>query len=256
MMLFDSHAHYNDPAYDADRDEILSAMKDGGVGYIINSGCRVDSAKDSIALCEKYDFFYSSIGIHPCHAHESTQKDLDDIRALAAHPKVKAIGEIGLDYYWDEPDREIQKKWFRRQMEIAMVFDLPFIIHDRDAHEDCINILSEFDIKKTGGVMHCFSGSAEMARRIVSMGMMIALGGTVTFKNAAKTVNVAKEIPIEHIIIETDSPYLTPEPFRGKRNTPGYVKFVAQKIAEIKCVDVDTVAKITCENTKRLYKID
>ena len=255
-MLFDSHAHLDDNKYSADRSEVIAALLEQGTAFVMNVASDIPSSYQCIKLAEKYPFIYASVGVHPSETGDMCENDMEILKKLLRHERVKAIGEIGLDYYYPEPAREIQKKWFRRQMEIAMEFDLPFIIHDRDAHEDCINILSEFDIKKTGGVMHCFSGSAEMARRIVSMGMMIALGGTVTFKNAAKTVNVAKEIPIEHIIIETDSPYLTPEPFRGKRNTPGYVKFVAQKIAEIKCVDVDTVAKITCENTKRLYKID
>ncbi len=255
-MLFDSHAHLDDDKYSEDRDEVIAALENQGTSLVMNVASDMVTSHQSIELAEKYPFIYASVGVHPCSTGEMTDNDIEVLKELSKHEKVKAIGEIGLDYYWDEPDRETQKKWFRRQMQLAMELDMPFIIHDRDAHEDCLNILKEFDIKKTGGVMHCFSGSAEMARQVVSMGMMIALGGALTFKNAAKTVKVAQEIPLEHIIIETDSPYLTPEPFRGKRNTPGYVKFVAQKIAELKGVDVDTVAKITVENTKRLYRID
>lgn len=255
-MLFDSHAHLDDDKYSPDRPEVIAALCGQGTDYVMNVASDMMSSHRCIELAEAYPFIYASVGVHPGETAEMSEENIEILKQLSKHEKVKAIGEIGLDYYYPEPDREIQKKWFRRQMQLAMELDLPFIIHDRDAHEDCINILKEFDIKKTGGVMHCFSGSAEMARRIVSMGLMVALGGTVTFKNAAKTVKVAQEIPLEHIIIETDSPYLTPEPFRGKRNTPGYVKFVAQKIAEIKGIDVDMVAKITCENAKRLYRID
>ena len=231
-MLFDSHAHLDDDKYSEDRDDVIKSLASQGTTFVMNVASDMITSHQSIELAEKYSFIYASVGVHPGGTGEMTDDDIKILKELSKHEKVKAIGEIGLDYYWDEPDREIQKKWFRRQMQLAMEIDMPFIIHDRDAHEDCLNILKEFDIKKTGGVMHCFSGSAEMARQIVAMGMMIALGGTVTFKNAAKTVKVAQEIPLEHIIIETDSPYLTPEPFRGKRNTPGYVKFVAQKIAE------------------------
>ena len=255
-MLFDSHAHLDDDKYNYDRPEVIAALRNQGTDYVMNVASDMMSSYRCIELAEAYPFIYASVGVHPGETAGMSEKNIEILKQLSKHKKVKAIGEIGLDYYYPEPDREIQKKWFRRQMHLAMELDLPFIIHDRDAHEDCINILNEFDIKRTGGVMHCFSGSAEMARRIVSMGLMVALGGTVTFKNAAKTVKVAQEIPLEHIIIETDSPYLTPEPFRGKRNTPGYVKFVAQKIAEIKGIDVDTVAKVTCENAKRLYRID
>lgn len=255
-MFFDSHAHLDDDKYSDDREEIISLLESQGTSLVMNVASDMVTSHQSIELAEKYPFIYASVGVHPCSTGEMTEADIEILKELSKHEKVKAIGEIGLDYYWDNPDREIQKKWFRSQMQLAMELDMPFIIHDRDAHEDCINILKEFNIKKTGGVMHCFSGSAEMARQIISMGMMIALGGAITFKNAAKTVKVAQEIPLEHIIIETDSPYITPEPFRGKRNTPGYVKFVAQKIAEIKGIDVDAVAKITMSNTKRLYRID
>lgn len=255
-MFFDSHAHLDDDKYSDDREEVISLLESQGTSLVMNVASDMVTSHQSIELAEKYPFIYASVGVHPCSTGEMTEADIETLKELSKHEKVKAIGEIGLDYYWDNPDREIQKKWFRSQMQLAMELDMPFIIHDRDAHEDCINILKEFNIKKTGGVMHCFSGSAEMARQIISMGMMIALGGAITFKNAAKTVKVAQEIPLEHIIIETDSPYITPEPFRGKRNTPGYVKFVAQKIAEIKGIDVDAVAKITMSNTKRLYRID
>lgn len=255
-MFFDSHAHLDDDKYIDDRGEVINLLESQGTSFVMNVASDMITSQQSIELAEKYPFIYASVGVHPCSTGEMTEADIEILKELSKHEKVKAIGEIGLDYYWDDPDREIQKKWFRRQMQLAMELDMPFIIHDRDAHEDCINILKEFNIKKTGGVMHCFSGSAEMARQIVSMGMMIALGGAITFKNAAKTVKVAQEIPLEHIIIETDSPYLTPEPFRGKRNTPGYVKFVAQKIAELKDMDVDTVAKITMSNAKRLYRIN
>ncbi|MBR1969836.1 MAG: TatD family hydrolase [Clostridia bacterium] len=255
MMLFDSHAHYNDPAYDADRDVILSAMKDGGVGYIINSGCSVASAKDSIALCEKYDFFYSSIGIHPCHAHESTQKDLDDIRALASHPKVKAIGEIGLDYYYEKTHKEVQKQFFADQIELARSLKLPFVIHCRDACGDCLDILRA-NYKGEGALMHCFSESRETAKILLDMGFLFSIGGTVTFKNNVRTVSAVEYIPLENLVLETDAPYLTPTPYRGKRNNSVYMRYVAEKIAEIKGLETEEVIEKTTENAKRFYRID
>ena len=255
MMLFDAHAHYNDSAYEADRDEILREMKEGGVGYIINSGCSVDWAKESIALCDKYDFIYSSIGIHPCHAHEVTQKDLDDIRALASHPKVKAIGESGLDYDYEKTYKEVQKQLFADQIELARSLRLPFVIHCRDACGDCLDILRA-NYKGEGALMHCFSESRETAKILLDMGFLFSIGGTVTFKNNVKTVSAVEYIPLENIVLETDAPYLTPTPYRGKRNNSVYMRYVAEKIAEIKGLDTEEVIEKTTKNAKEFYSID
>ncbi len=255
MMLFDAHAHYNDSAYDTDRDKILREMKDGGVGYIVNSGCSVDWAKESIALSDKYDFIYSSIGIHPCHAHETTQKDLDYIRALASHPKVKAIGEIGLDYYYEKTYKEVQKQLFAYQIELARSLKLPFVIHCRDACGDCLDILRA-NYKGEGALMHCFSESRETAKILLDMGFLFSIGGTVTFKNNVKTVSAVEYIPIENIVLETDAPYLTPTPYRGKRNNSVYMRYVAEKIAEIKGLETEEVIEKTTANAKKFYSID
>ncbi len=254
-MYFDSHAHLDDAKYDTDRESVIEEMKTGGVSLCMNIGADMESSKRSIELAEKYPFIYAAVGVHPHDTDGMTEKDIDRLREMSKHPKVKAIGEIGLDYYYDNSLRENQKKWFIRQMELSQETGLPFIIHDRDAHGDCMEILKKFDIKKTGGIMHCFSGSPEMAKELIKLGMVIAVGGTLTFKNAVKAVETVKEIPIEHILIETDSPYLAPVPHRGKRNTPAYVGLVAEKIAEIKGITAEEVARITKENAMRVLKI-
>ncbi len=254
-MYFDSHAHLDDEKYDGDRDAVMTEIIENGVSLVMNIGADITSSCRSVKLAEKYPFIYAAVGVHPHDTDDMTESDIDKLAALAAHPKVKAIGEIGLDYYYDNSKRENQRKWFTRQMELSADLDMPFIIHNRDAHGDCLEILRKFDIKKTGGVTHCFSGSPEMAKELVKMGMVIAVGGSLTFKNAVKTVETVRQIPIEHILIETDSPYLTPVPFRGKRNTPAYVGRVAEKIAEIKGMKVEEIARITKENAIRVFRI-
>ncbi len=254
-MYFDSHAHLDDEKYDGDREAVIEEMTENGVSFCMNIGADMDSSKRSIGLAEKYPFIYAAVGVHPHDTDNMTEDDINVLREMAKHPKVKAIGEIGLDYYYDNSLRENQKKWFIRQMELSQETGLPFIIHDRDAHGDCLEILKKFDIKKTGGVMHCFSGSCEMAKELVRLGMVIAVGGTLTFKNAVKAVETVKEIPLEHILIETDSPYLAPVPHRGKRNTPAYVGLVAEKIAEIKGITTAEAARVTKENAMRVFRI-
>lgn len=254
-MFFDTHAHLDDDKFAEDADEVIKSLGDAGVGMYTNIGSDVASSEKSIELAEKYPFVYAAVGIHPEFAAETTENDIDKIARLAVHPKAVAIGEIGLDYYYGAEEKEEQKKWFERQLSLAADLNMPFVIHDRDAHKDCMDILKKYDVRRIGGIMHCFSGSAELAKEVVKLGMVIALGGSLTFKNNVKTVKVAAEIPLEHIVLETDSPYLAPVPNRGKRNTPAYVKFVAEKIAEIKNIPLSDVERITTENAKRVYRI-
>ena len=253
-MLFDTHAHMNDPAYDTDREAVLLSLCDAGVEKVMNVGCCLDSSKDCIAMAEKYPFVYASVGSHPDSASEVDETVLEQYRQMAKHPKVKAIGEIGLDYYYEDIPREIQQKAFRMQMELAKEVDLPVIIHERDAHDDGMRIVKEF--KGITGVFHCYSGSAEMARQLVNMGWYIGFTGVLTFKNARKAVETARQIPLERIVLETDCPFMAPEPFRGKRNSPAYLYRMAERLAELRNISVEEVIEVTTANAKRLYRIE
>ncbi len=254
-MLFDSHCHVDDDKFNEDREDLLSTLPKQGIDYIMNIGADMESSRKAVVLAKKYPYIYASVGVHPSETTNLSEKDMDELALLATEPKVKAIGEIGLDYHYPDTNKEMQHKWFNRQMELAMDLGMPFIIHDRESHFDCMEILKRFDTKKTGGVMHCFSGSVEMAREVIKMGMHISFAGPITYKNAEKAVKVAMEIPIEHILIETDSPYLAPTPKRGERNNPAYVRFVAEKLAEIKNMPFEKVCEITKENAKNLFGI-
>lgn len=254
-MLFDSHAHYNDERFNNDRDEILSSMSENNVGLILNSCSSLDEIDDIFAICKKYPFVYASVGIHPHEAENVTEKDMDSLIEYSKQPFVKAIGEIGLDYYYDFSPRETQQKWFARQVDIARELNMPVVIHDRDAHKDTMDILRTHNIKEIGGVFHCYAGSVEMAREILDWGMYIAFGGTLTFKKSVRPVEVAKYVPLDRIVIETDSPYLTPEPNRGKRNSSLYIHYVAKKLAEIKGLSVDEIEQATFENAKKCFNI-
>ncbi|MBQ3119166.1 MAG: TatD family hydrolase [Clostridia bacterium] len=252
-MFFDTHTHLDDEKFDTDRDELIASFKGEGLALAVNIGANIKTSKNSIALAEKYDFIYASVGVHPNDVAGMTESDLVKLEEWAKHPRVVAIGEIGLDYHYDEPDPEIQKVWFERQLLLAKKLNMPYVVHDRDAHADVLEI-----IKKAGyfnGVMHCFSGSAEMARQVTDLGMYVSIAGQVTFKNAPKVQAVALCVPLDKLLIETDSPYLTPEPFRGKRNNSSYVKYTAQKIAELRGMEVAEIAKITMENGRRFYNI-
>ena len=252
-MLFDTHAHMNDPVFDQDREQVLLSLKDKGVALMMNVGCCLDSSRDCIAMAEKYPFVYASVGSHPDSAAEINDAVLEEYRKMAQHPKVKAIGEIGLDYYYEDIPRDIQQKAFRMQMALAKELDMPVIIHERDAHDDGMRIVKEF--KGVSGVFHCYSGSAEMARQLVNMGWYIGFTGVLTFKNARKAVETATSIPLDRIVLETDCPFMAPEPFRGKRNDPGYLYRMAEKLAELRGLSVEEVHAITTENAKRLYRI-
>ena len=255
MMLFDSHAHYNSEQFSEDLDEVLGKMKENGVGYIMNACSDISEFDDIKNLIEKYDFLYGAAGVHPHEVGNMTEADLEKIAEFSKHPKIKAIGEIGLDYYYDNSPRDAQKYWFARQLDLAVDLNLPIIIHDRDAHKDTMDILKDHNAKVVGGAFHCYTGSVEMAKEVLDMGLYIAFGGSITFKNAQKPIEVAKYVPIESIIIETDCPYLTPVPFRGKRNSSLYVHLVAEKIAEVKGMEVSEVIKHTTENAKKCFRI-
>ena len=252
-MLFDTHAHMNDPAFDADREEMILGLKDKGTELVMNVGCCLSSSKDCIALAEKYPFVYAAVGTHPDAADEVDDAVLEAYRQMAQHPKVMAIGEIGLDYYYETIPREIQQKAFRMQMELARELKMPVIVHERNAHDDGMRIVKEF--KDVTGVFHCYSGSAEMARQLVDMGWYIGFTGVLTFKNARKAVETAERIPLDRIVLETDCPFMAPEPFRGKRNDPGYLYRMAERLAEIRGITVEEVHRITTENGKRLYRM-
>ncbi len=254
-MLFDTHTHYNDPRFDEDRDAVLSSMQENNVGYILNAGCSVKSSGDSIALAEKYGFIYSSAGVHPIYTEGIGADDYDTVRKLSAHSKVKAIGEIGLDYFRKPDDREIQKEAFDTQIDIAREVNLPFIIHCRDACKDVLDIIKAKGVGENA-LWHCFSESVETARIILNMGLTIAVGGTVTFKNNVRTVEAVRYIPLENLVIETDCPYLSPTPHRGERNSSLNIHLVAQKIAEIKGVSFEEVEEITTANAKKFFNIE
>jgi TatD DNase family protein len=255
MMVFDTHAHMNDRAFDMDRDAVMASLPGNGVGLLMNAGCSLESTKECIALAEKYDFAYASAGSHPDSADEVCDAVLEEYRKLCKlHPKVKAIGEIGLDYHYEDIPRELQKKAFIAQMELAKELDLPVIVHEREAHQDGLEIVKQFPTVK--GVFHCYSGSAEMARQLVDLGWYIGFTGVLTFRNAKKAIEAAQAIPLERIVVETDCPYMSPEPFRGKRNDPSRVVYVADKLAEIRGISAEEARAITFENGKRLYRID
>lgn len=252
-MIFDTHAHYDDEAFDDDRDEVLKGLADRGVGLVMNACAGIDDLKTGAALAEKYDFIYLSAGVHPENVSEMSERSIELLKKAAENSRVRAVGEIGLDYHYDDISKDLQKKWFSRQVELAQELNLPVMIHDREAHKDTLDILHA--LKNEGGVFHCFSGSCEMAREVLDMDMYIAIGGSVTFKNAKMPKEVAAYIPLEKMVIETDSPYLAPTPFRGKRNCSAYLKYVAEMIAQLRGITPEEVERATYENGKRLFNI-
>ena len=252
LGIFDVHAHYDDEKFDADREEVLSSMAEKNVICIVNAGTDIETSRKTLNYCERYDFMYGAVGIHPECADNLPQDYLKEIENMAMHEKAVAIGEIGLDYYWDGVPRDIQKKVFTEQLELAYKLSMPVVIHDRYAHGDTMEILRKY---KPKGIMHCFSGSVEMCREIVKLGMSISLGGVVTFKNARHSVEVAEYIPLDRLMLETDAPYLSPVPFRGKRCDSSMIMMTAERIAEIKCISVEDVLRVTAENACRMYGI-
>lgn len=252
-MLYDSHAHYDDRQFDADRCEVIAAAHKDGVEFINNIASDIETSKTSIALAEKFNFVYATVGVHPSEVRGMTQADIDWLRKAAKHEKVVAIGEIGLDYHYDDTSEEEQKLWLAPQLELAKELNLPVVIHDRESRGECMRILKEHKIQN--GVIHCFSGSAETAEEFLKMGFYISFTGIVTFKNARRAIEALKMIPPDRIMIETDCPYMTPEPFRGKRNHSGYVYRVAEKIAEVKGMTFEEVAELTTANAKRFFGV-
>lgn len=252
-MLFDTHAHYYDQAFDTDRAAVLSALPQEGVGYVLCPGCDLWSSEESVRLAESYPFLFAAAGIHPENANNLPENWLERVEEIARHPKVKAIGEIGLDYYWKDCPREVQQPVFRAQLALAERLNLPVIVHDREAHADSLAMVKEFP--NVRGVFHCYSGSAEDAKTLVKLGWYLSFTGTVTFKNARKAPEVVAAVPLDRLMIETDAPYMAPTPFRGKRCDSRYVYRMAETIAEIKGLPVAAVIEATTENGKRFFGI-
>lgn len=252
-MLFDTHAHLDDPRFDEDREDLLRELPQKGIGLLMDPGCSLPSSRAALALAEEHPWIYAAVGSHPDDADHGDDDTLEAYRRLAQSHRVKAIGEIGLDYHYEDIPREIQQETFRRQLALARELKLPVIIHEREAHEDGLKIISDFP--DVTGVFHCFSGSREMAEYLVARGWYIGFTGVLTFKNARRALEAAAAIPLERIVIETDCPYMAPEPFRGRRNNPGYVYRMAEKLAEIRGISVEEAEKATFENGKRLYRI-
>ncbi len=250
--IFDTHAHYDDEAFQDDLEGLLSAFPDSGISGVVSCGVNEESSKRNIELAHKYGFIYAAVGYHGLNTEDLTDNYLEAIKALAQDKKVVAIGEIGLDYHYEKETRDLQIKIFREQIRLANELDLPVIVHDREAHEDTLNILKEL---KPKGVLHCFTGSVETAKEILKLGMYIGLGGAVTFKNAVKPVEVAKIVPEDRLVLETDAPYMSPVPFRGKRCTSLLIPYTAQKIAEVRNTDVQALLDATDKNARELFNI-
>lgn len=255
-MIFDTHAHYDDDAFDEDRDTLLGEIFSSGICCITDVGASVKSSKSAVALSKKWSQIYAAVGVHPDSTADMAEEDIETLRSLAQEKKVVAIGEIGLDYYWDNSPREVQKKWFERQLALAREVDLPVIIHSREAAKDTMDIMREAAKAGNTGVIHCYSYAAPMAKEYISMGFFIGIGGVLTFKNARVIKEVASEIPLSSIVLETDSPYLAPVPYRGKRNNSMYLKEVVKQLAQIKQVSEETVITTTLANAKRLYRLE
>ncbi len=254
-MIFDTHAHYDDPVYEKDREELFEAMRAEGVGMITDIGADIASTKKAAELSNAYDFVYAAAGVHPSEVYFLEEADMDFLLEMAKNPKVVAIGEIGLDYHYEDTVREVQKKWFIRQLELAKETKLPVVIHSRDAAQDTLDIMKDIHAEDIGGVIHCFSYGWEMAKIYLDMGFYLGIGGVVTFKNAKKLKEVVQRAPMDRLVLETDAPYLAPEPYRGKRNASHYLKYVAEEIAALRSMALDEVIHITEENGKQMYRI-
>ena len=254
-MLFDTHAHMDDRAFDADRAQLLQALPQQGISYLMNPCCSLFSSRNASLLSRQYGYIYAAVGSHPDAADEVNREVLEEYRLLCKqNPKIRAIGEIGLDYHYEDIPRDLQQKAFRAQMALAAELGLPAIVHERDAHADGMQIVSEFPT--VTGVFHCYSGSPEMAKWLIDRGWYIGFTGVLTFKNARKAVEVAANIPLERLVLETDCPYMAPEPFRGKRNDPGKLYRMAEKLAELRGLPLEEIHRITTENGKRLYGLE
>ncbi len=254
-MIFDTHAHYDDEQFDIDRESLLGSMKDAGIGTVVNIGANLESSLKSLELSKKYDFVYAAVGVHPSDSDELNDENIEKLRNISLDEKCVAIGEIGLDYYWPVPEHDIQKKWFRRQLNLAREVKKPVVIHSRDAAQDTIEILKDENAGEIGGVVHCFSYSKEIAGVCLDMGFFIGIGGVVTFKNGKKLKEVALNTPLDRILLETDCPYLAPEPNRGKRNSSLNLPYVVKALSEIKGVSEEEIIRVTEENARRMYRL-
>lgn len=254
-MIFESHAHYDDEAFDQDREQLLNSLNNEGIEYVVNIGSTILDSKRTIELTKKYPFIYGSIGVHPSETKDMSEDDISWLNQMSSLDKIVAIGEIGLDYYWDCVEKEVQKHWFERQMNLAKEVKLPVVIHSRDAASDTFDMIKSARLDEKHGVIHCFAYSKEMAKQYIDIGFYIGVGGVLTFKNARKLKEVAEYIPLEYILLETDSPYLTPEPNRGKRNNSTNLKYVAKEIAKIKNIEYKKVIETTRNNAMKLFNI-
>ena len=252
-MIFETHGHYDDEQFDTDREQLLEEFQRQDIRYVMNIGANIATSKASVELAHQYDFIYAAIGTHPDDAPELSDAAIEMYRQMATDEKVKAIGEIGLDYFHEDVPKEVQIHWFRKQLELAEELKLPVVIHSRDAAKDTMDIMKEMQGRLCGGVIHCFSYSTEIAREYIKMGYYIGVGGVVTFKNAKKLKEVVKMLPLDRILLETDCPYLAPEPNRGKRNSSLNLPYVAAAIGELKGVDADEVVRVTNQNAKKMY---
>lgn len=252
-MYFDTHTHLDDKQFDHDREQVIARICGAGVTLAVNIGADIESSRAGVRLSEQYDFIYAAVGVHPHEAETLTEEDMDALKSLAQSPKVVAIGEIGLDYYYDNARRDLQRKWFFRQLQLARELKLPYVVHNRDAHQDTMDIIRQSGYFR--GVMHCYSGSVEMARELLDLGFFISFAGPVTFKNGKKAKEAAKFVPIDRLLIETDSPYLCPEPHRGERNDSSYVPLVAREIAALKGLSEEEVARATLANGRQFFQI-
>lgn len=255
VKIFETHAHYDDRAFDEDRDALLHSVNQAGVTHIVNIGCSMESSRHIVSFVNDYDFLYGTVGVHPDDVDHLTQNDMDELKILACKNKILGIGEIGLDYHYDDIDKECQKKWFLAQLELARELKKPVVIHSRDAAADTLDLMKAANAQEIGGVIHCFSYGVELAREYLNMGYYIGVGGVVTFKNGKKLKEVVAYTPLDKIVLETDAPYLAPTPFRGKRNQSSYLTYVANEIAQIKGIDVETVYEQTYQNGKNLYRM-
>ncbi len=254
-MIFDTHVHYDDKAFDEDREILLESLKDHGIEAVVNIGASIRTTKNTLELMEKFPFVYGAVGVHPSDTGELDEQQMDWLKEVSSRPKVVAVGEIGLDYYWDEPDREIQKHWFIRQMELAREVKLPVVIHSRDAAKDTLDLMKAQKAQEIGGVIHCFSYGVEMAREYLDMGFYLGIGGVLTFQNAKKLKEVVAYMPMEQLVLETDCPYLSPAPNRGKRNSSLNLPYVVEAVSSIKGIPADQVIEITNQNAKRMYRL-
>lgn len=254
-MIFETHAHYDDEQFDNDRESLLRSLPEHGIAYVVNIGSSIETSKNTIELVNRYSFAYGAIGVHPNEVAELDEDKIAWLKEKTKEPKIVAIGEIGLDYYWKEPEREIQKKWFDRQMALAKEVKLPMVIHSREAAKDTVDMMKAAGAKDIGGVIHCYSYSLETAKIFLDMGFYLGIGGVVTFNNARKLKEVVEYAPLDRLVLETDCPYLAPVPLRGKRNSSLNIPYVIKEIEKIKNIGYDEIVEVTNRNAKTLYKI-